>query len=325
MKRFDFVKRIFAFIVAAGLCGGLLWAQAKDEAKPSRVVVQEDTGTLVVEGADSEEGKAIEKAVTKNYEFSYRLGGEYTYAFDLPIYSDIGIYSSWQKDMNAISSKMIDALGSKGHLARITNTFEWRWPNNFSLTAFANLTLNYIPAMIDTSLAWVPGCWNASMACFKACGSVLKWSVDGPWLIVNACSGFILPATAFLVCGLSGVVCLLAIPCSVVCLTSPMIAIGGSVDYHFTDSETIDTKLSFGLDVDGYRGMMHMGFWGLFVQGEASASFDKIKLYAQAGYRIDVMNIVTSISTAQGKEKPGLESRYVPAPYVRAGLSYRIK
>ena len=323
----NFCKKLFSVIVMMGLCCGVVCAQESDgeSTKAPGVVVQGDTGKFVVEGADTEEGKAIEKAVTKDYEFSYWLGGEYTYAFDLPFYSAIGFYSNWQKDMQAISLKMIDKLGSNGHLARITNTFEWRWPNNFSITAFADLTLNYLPAMFDTSLAWVPDCWKASMACFKACGSVLKWAVNGPWLIVNACTGFLFPAAAFLICGLSGAVCLVAIPLSIVCLTGPMFAVGGSVDYHFWNNETVDTKLSLGLDIDGYRGMMHVGFAGIFVQGEASATFSKVKLYTQAGYRLDVMNILTSVSSAKGNAKAGYESKYVPAPYVKAGLSYRIK
>lgn len=63
----------------------------------------------------------------------------------------------------------------------------------------------------------------------------------------------------------------------------------------------------------------------IFVQGEASATFSKVKLYTQAGYRLDVMNILTSVSSAKGNAKAGYESKYVPAPYVKAGLSYRIK
>ncbi len=317
MKKFDFVKKFFSFMIMASLCCGFVCAQ-ETEAERKK------TAGVVVQG-DTEEGKAIEKAYNKDFEFSYWLGGEYTYAFDLPFYSGIGFYSNWQKDMKDISPKMIDNLGSNGHIARVTNTFEWRWPNNFSITAFANITLNYFPALIDTSFAWVPDCWKASMACFKACGSIIKWSVSGPWLIVNVCTAFLLPATAFLVCAFSGGLCLLAIPCSVVLVTGPMFTVGGSIDYHFWNNEIVDTKCSLGLDIDGYRGIMHVGFCGLFVQGEASATFSKLKLYAQAGYRLDVMNILTSVSTNKGNAKAGYESKYVPAPYVKAGLTYRIK
>lgn len=80
-----------------------------------------------------------------------------------------------------------------------------------------------------------------------------------------------------------------------------------------------DTKLSVGLDVDGYRGILHAGFLGLFLQAQADAVFNNIRLYTQAGYRIDAMNIYTAAKSIKGTENA---SRYVPAPYLRAGISW---
>lgn len=318
------MKKFFSLIILAGLFTGTIWSMSKSFGKSAGLGIQEGSGTVVVDGSGTNTSSYMSNGFTKNYNFSYWLGGEYTYSFDLPEYQGINIYDNWQKEIKGISLKAIDELGSKGHIARITNTLEWKWPNNFSLTAFANLTLNYIPAFCDTSLNWVPLCWKGAMACFRACGSVLTWAVDGPWLIVNACTGFLMPAAAFAICALSGAVCIAAIPCSILCFAAPMLTIGGSVDYHFWSNEILDTKLSLGLDLDGYHGIMHMGFCGVFTQGEVSATFSRLKLYAQAGYRLDVMNIVTSVSTAKGTAKEGHESRYVPAPYIRAGLMFKI-
>ena len=310
MKRFDFVKRIFAFIVAAGLCGGLLWAQAKDEAKPSRVVVQE--------GQDSQATAKLPRA----YDFSYTLGFEYDYLFDMPHYSDIAFYKTWQEDMLKLSDSLFDVPGTKGHLFKIANAFEWRW-NAFSLSAFANVTLNYLPAFFDTALNCVPVCWNAAMRCFKICGSIMNWAFSEGWLLINACTLFAMPTAAVLVVGICGAVCLVAVPCSVLFVALPMFDLGGSMDYHPFTNENVDTKLSLGLNIDGYRLFWHAGIAGLYTQAEASFKFNHFKLYAQAGYRFDIMNIAGSIKTAGGNPPRGGEVKYVPAPYVKAGFAYR--
>ncbi len=301
-----FSKRL-AVVFVVMLCSFGLWAQ---EEEPFRVVVQE--------GQDSQTTVKL----PRKYDFSYTLGVEYDYVFDLPRYGDIAFYKMWQEDILKLSSSMFDTLGSKGHLFKIANTFEWRW-NTFSLTAYANLTLNYLPALFDTAFNWVPACWNGAMTCFKACGSVLNWALSEGWLVVNLCTVFVFPATAVLLCGLSGAVCLLAIPGSMLCLTLPMFDLGGSVDYHPYSNDNVDTKLSFGLNLDGYRLLRHAGIAGLFTQAEASFKFDHVKLYAQAGYRFDIVNIAGSIKTASGTAPKDGEIKYVPAPYVKAGVGYR--
>ena len=304
-RQFSF-KRL-AIILVLLFCSFGLWAQ---EEEPFRVVVQE-----------GQESETVVKSPHK-YTFSYTLGLEYDYLYDLTRYGDIPFYKMWQQDMQKISGSLIDALGSKGHVFKLVNAFEWRW-NTFSISAFADLTLNYIPALFDTGLTWVPECWNGAISCFKACGSVLKWSISDGWLLVNLCTGFIFPTAAVLVCGLCGAVCLVAIPCSVVCLTIPMFDLGGSVDYHPYTNDNVDTKLSFGLNIDGYRLMYHAGIGGLFTQAEASFKFNHLNLYAQAGYRFDILNIVGSIKSAGGSAPTSGEIKYVPAPYVKVGAGYR--
>ena len=114
-----------------------------------------------------------------------------------------------------------------------------------------------------------------------------------------------------------------AIPASVLSLTIPMFDLGGSVDYHPFTNDNVDTKLSLGLNLDGYRFIYHAGIGGLFTQAEASLKFNHFKLYAQAGYRFDIVNIAGSIKTASGTAPKDGEIKYVPAPYVKAGMGYR--
>ena len=301
-----FCKRLSVVFVLL-LCSFGLRAQ---EEEPFRVVVQEGQGSQTI-------GKS-----PRNYDFSYTLGLEYDYMYDLPRYSDISFYKMWQEDMLELSGSLIDPFGAKGHALKLVNAFEWRW-DTFSISAFANLTMNYLPAFFDTAFNWVPACWNGALRCFKACNSIMKWSISDGWLLVNLVSVFIVPAAGVLLCGLSGVVCLVAIPASVLSLTIPMFDLGGSVDYHPFTNDNVDTKLSLGLNLDGYRFIYHAGIGGLFTQAEASLKFNHFKLYAQAGYRFDIVNIAGSIKTASGTAPKDGEIKYVPAPYVKAGMGFR--
>ena len=203
--------------------------------------------------------------------------------------------------------------GQNGHFFRIVNQLEWR-KNKLSFTEFANLTLNYIPGFLDTSLTWFPACLKGGLACFKAFIDIWNWAFTDGWLLINLCTLFALPVISSGCCFFAGLVCFLAAPVSVVVLAIPMVSLGGSIDYHPYTNEIFDTKLSVGLDIDGYRAMLHAGLLGLFLQTEANAVFNNIRLYAQAGYRIDAMNIYTADKSTNGSEN---SSRYVPAPYLR--------
>ena len=293
MKIFNFSKKMFFILILAVICFSGLFAEE----------VEQKGGI----------------------DFSYRIGGEYTFAMDLPKYSGIPLYDKWQTDIIKISPKFLDPLGKKGQLFRFVNVFEWKWDNNVSITAFANLTLNYIPAFFENSIIWVPACWKGAMTCFNACLKIMNWALSDGWLLVNVCSLFVMPITGILVCGLGGIFCLIGVPASIVCLAGPMITVGGSIDYHLFTNEIVDTKMSLGLEVDGYRALFHMGFTGLFVQGEVSCNIQSIKLYAQAGYRVDLVNVVSAVQTNNGNVGKGGEGKYVPAPYIRAGVSYKIK
>ena len=249
---------------------------------------------------------------------TYNLGVEYTYAFDMPFYNSIPVYNVWQQSMKDISPKLLDNLGLNGHFFKIVNQLEWR-KDKLSITAFANLSLNYIPGFLDTSLTCVPACFKAGLACFRAVIDIWNWALTDGWLLINLCTLFALPVVSSGCCLFAGLVCFLAAPVSVALLAVPMVSLGGSIDYHPYTNNIFDTKLSVGLDVDGYRGILHAGFLGLFLQAQADAVFNNIRLYTQAGYRIDAMNIYTAAKSIKGTENA---SRYVPAPYLRAGISW---
>jgi len=312
MKKILSLKKILLTLLLLG--AGFWKLAAQEEKAPARVVVQEDTGKAVVEGA---EDQSINKTF-KGHEFYYRLGAEYMFAADLPVYPTITFYKNWQNDILAISDKMIDELGSKGHLFRLVNQFEWLWDNNVSITAFANLTLNYIPAFSTTAFNWVGPCWKAALKCFEASIDCFKWGFSEGWLGLNAATLFMAPVCAFVLCGVAGAACLLAIPASVICLAIPMLDVGVSVDYHPFRNDFFDSKLSLGLDLDGYRAISNLGIIGFFTQAEASANIKNLRLYTQAGYRLDLFNIAALVT----KTKENL--RFVPAPYVRAGISYKL-
>lgn len=256
------------------------------------------------------------------FNYTYSLGFEYTYAFDMPHYHSIPYYDLWQQEIKKISARMIDPLGKNGHILRVTNNFEWR-KDALSFTLFANATLNYIPAFLDTALDWLPGCIKAGNECMALALKTWGWALSGGWLIVNACTAFVIPIFASTLFATCGAVCYLMAPCSVAILSIPMAQLGGSVDYHPYYNDIFDTKLSFGIDIDGYRAMMHMGILGLYTQAEANVTFNKIQLYTQAGYRLDFFNLWGTVKTSKGTVKPGYEGKYVPAPYVKAGIAYR--
>ena len=275
--------------------------------------------------AFSETESEIEMETGNGPDYSYNLGAEYTYAFDIPSYSSMPFSSMWQQDMKTILNMSVDKPGSKGHLFRVVNQFEWLWSNNFSITAYAKLTLNFIPAYFSTAFEWIPACWNGALNCLDACGKIFNWALSDGWLILNIATAFLIPIAGILVCGTALGACLLAIPGSVLCLAFPMINVGGSVDYHPFKNDFIDTKVSFGLDLDGYRTIIHAGVAGLFVQGEASAVFNNIRLYVQGGYRFDFVNTIVSIKTRQGVAKENYEMYYVPSPYAKVGVAYCFK
>ena len=296
------IKRLFTFTAALFLFTTAIFAQV------------EEGEVFIV----SEEEAA---APSDRFVMTYNLGAEYTYAFDLPLYYPIPMYSNWYEIINNISPKLIDKPGSNGHFFRVVNIFEWR-RDKLSFTAFANLTLNYIPAFIDTSLMWVPNCIKGGITCFKAAADVWSWALQDGWLLVNLCSVFMAPVVASGFCIFGGLLCFTALPVSIGLLATPMLSIGGSVDYHPYTNNVLDTKLSFGLDIDGYRGMLHAGFVGLFAQAQATASIKNVRLYTQAGYRLDMMNLTNSIKYARSKGQDGYEARFVPAPYIKAGVTW---
>ena len=289
------IKKLIVLFSALFVCAGFAFAQVEEEA----------------DGA----------VPADHFIMTYNLGAEYTYAVDLPLYNPIPMYINWQQSINDISPKMIDNLGKNGHLFRITNQLEWR-KDKLSFTAFANLTLNYFPAFFDTSLSFVPSCIKGGLDCFKAAADVWIWGLSGGWLLVNACTLFTLPIIASGCCLFAGAVCFAAVPISIVAFSLPMFTIGGSVDYHPYSNKLFDSKLSFGFDIDGYRGILHGGLVGLFAQAEAAVLLNNIRIYTQAGYRFDTLNIVSSIKTAQGQIKEGSDSKYVPAPYIKVGASW---
>ena len=119
----------------------------------------------------------IEMETGNSPDFSYNLGAEYTYAFDIPSYSTMPFSSMWQQDMKTILNMSVDKPGSKGHLFRVVNQFEWLWSNNFSITAYAKLTLNFLPAYFSTAFEWIPACWNGALNCLEACGKIFNWAL----------------------------------------------------------------------------------------------------------------------------------------------------
>ena len=258
---------------------------------------------------------------SENFVLTYNRGVEYSYSLDFALYNSIPFYKMWQQGMNDLSPKLIDFLGNKGHVFRIVNQFEWR-KDKLSFTAFANLTANYFPAFFDTSLSWFPQCLKGAFNCFKATIDIWRWGLSGGWLLVNLCTLFAAPLVASSICALSGIVCLIAAPLSILVLAIPMVSIGGSIDYHPYSNDFFDSKLSLGLDIDGYRFMLHGGIAGFFAQAEAAAYIKNIRLYTQAGYRFDFVNLVSTVKTNRGQQKPGYESKYVPAPYIKAGVTW---
>lgn len=297
-----FKKLIVLFSVLL-FCAGTIFAQ-EEEADGTDAIVKVD-GT----------------APADHFVMNYNLGAEYTYAVDLPLYNPIPMYADWKNSLSDISTKLVDNPGINGHFFRIVNQLEWR-KDKLSFTAFANLTLNYLPAYFDTSLSFVPACFKGGVDCFKAAVDIWLWGLSGPWLLVNVCTLFTMPIIASGCCLFAGAVCFAAVPLSIVAFSIPMFTIGGSIDYHPYSNNIFDSKLSLGFDIDGYRGILHAGFFGIFAQAEAAAFIKNIRLYTQVGYRIDTVNVISTIKTAQGKVKQGSESKYVPAPYVKVGASW---
>ena len=277
---------------------------------------------LTAQEEEPEEKGSVFIESSRRFDYTYSLGAEYTYAIDLPLYNGIPYVESWQQSIKEISLKLLDPLGTRGHVFRIVNLFEWQ-KDALSFTAFVNATLNYIPAFFDTSLIWVPDCIKGGLACFKASLDVWGWAISDGWLLVNACTGFLIPVAASSICVIAGAACFAAVPLSVAFLAIPMVSLGGSIDYHPYYDDVFDTKLSVGLDLDGYRAMMNLGILGFFVQAQASADVKNVRFYSQAGYRLDFFNIFGAARTAGGTVKEGGEAKYVPGPYVKAGVVYR--
>lgn len=261
-----------------------------------------------------------EEAKANRFVFSYNLGLEYSYACDMHLYNFNPFYETWQNKVIDISPKLVDKPGQNGHLFRLINEFEWR-KNKFSISLFTNLTLNYLPGFFDVSFAWVPQCLKGAWSCFKAIGSIWNWALADNWIMANGCSFFLIPLCASAICFISGLVCLVAVPCSVIVLGVPLFTVAASLDYHPVTSDFVDTKLSFGFDMDGYRGVLHAGLFGLYTQAEASVRYKRLRAYTQAGYRVDLVNMIGAVQTANGKAKAGYETKYVPAPYVRVGVA----
>ena len=301
-----------AFLTLLMLTAFAIFAQETEQ-----ILVFEDDEIIL---GTSEAPAVYSDNLTDRWIISYNLGLEYTYAIDMPFYESIPAYQLWRDGMKNISVKLIDNLGKQGHIIRFANQLEWR-KNKFSFTAFANLTLNYIPAFLDVSLDWVPACLKGGLACFKAALDVWGWALKDGWLLLNIVTIFTIPVFLSGCCVLGGILCFLALPVSVVILAVPMASLGGSIDYHPYTNDLLDTKLSLGLDIDGYRGMLHAGFFGLFTQAEAAVLLNNLRLYAQAGYRVDALNVYTAVKSKSVEDAKNA-SRYVPAPYLRAGISW---
>lgn len=301
-----------------------VFAQESEDA-----IIFNDDGKLL-EIMESEPAEPVEPIETitsvanDRWIITYNLGFDYTYAFDMPVYETIPIYQTWQESTQGISLALIDNLGKKGHIIHQTNQLEWR-KNKLSFTAFANITLNYIPWFCNTAFHWIPECINAGLACLKISAQIWGWALSDGWILLNILTLFSVPILVSSLCGLAGVVCIIAAPLSVLILAVPMFNIGGSIDYHPWTTNLMDTKLSLGIDIDGYRGMYYAGFIGLFAQAQASLILGNVNLYAQTGYRVDAGNIYTIIKSKEAVNtgtNSDYVSKYVPAPYLRAGLSW---
>ena len=317
-----FKKLTFLIVLSAGVLTILSAAPME-----GRVVIQEETGTAVVEESTSdsqdslEAGTDVTEVAKKNkFDFSYYLGAEYLCAFDMPLYKNIPFYTDLRNSEGDSMFKLADELGMDGHIFRIVNNFEWR-REKLSFSLFANLTMNYVPAFLNTAFLWIPACLEGAIGC--ASGIAALWgSALGDMLLLNVVTFFLIPIIGTVICGAGCAFCLLAIPASVVILALPMASVGGSIDYHPYTDNLIDTKVSLGLDVDLYRGILHAGFAGLFLQCEASANYKRFRLYSQAGYRVDVINVLATVQTGKGTvDQP---CRYVPAPYMKAGIAFKL-
>ncbi|MCR4789449.1 MAG: hypothetical protein K5839_00045 [Treponemataceae bacterium] len=239
--------------------------------------------------------------------FTFDLGADYVYDYSLTSASS---YESFLETF-----PKLDTLGIQGHLFRIFANFEWRF-NAFSFSVISAMTMNFMPAMFDCATTWIPPCWDASVKCFDAMATLCDFDTYENWLIANVCTLFI-PWFLCEFCVFTGALaCLTAIPGSFVVLCCCCLNAGGSFDYHPYSNDWMDTKLSLGLDFDGYKLLVCTGLIGVYAQAEVSFFYKQFKGFIDAGYRADIINISLA---AQGT------SEYTPEPFVKAGLCWHLE
>ena len=325
------IKKIIISSILVLIFSCALFAQQESS---ERIVVEGDTGTIV--GSSSEETVQtpeqqtddftlfpfFKKRARPQYDFSYYLGTDYTFSLDMLLYQNVPFYQTLKVGDSPFTEDFVDKVGSNGHFFRVTNIFEWR-KDKLSFSLFANLTLNYIPTFVKASVMWVPACLQGALGCASGIWALWSGALTGTWMVVNLATFFLIPIVGTVICATGCAICLLAIPLSMTLFALPMASVAGSIDYHPYMTDLFDTKVSLGLDIDCYRGILHGGFAGVYAQGEASVNIKKFRAYTQLGYRVDIINVLASIQTKKGTVTDAC--RYVPAPYIKAGVAFKIK
>ena len=277
-----------------------LTAAAPESISEGASVLSEDSEESVSTPAVSSVSPQKEKTPLL---FTFDIAADYTYDWALPASPIPG--TMW--DSNTVQWGTPDTFGPNGHLFHINGNCEWRW-GSWSATAFAGINANFIPGFakgVAYLCTWfVQAEAGLAQALFGWIGGFFS-----EWLPI-----FILTVVPALI-WIAGIIILggcmillpLIMPLGFLLFSFPLFNMGVSADYHPYTNSWLDTKLSLGADVDLYRLITNAGVLGVFAQAEASVRYRWFKIYADAGYRADIRNIVFA---AKGEEK------YILSPYV---------